>query len=148
AALLVIERLAAGRMRTWAWAIAGIFLLASHAGWVCHWDVLTIGTRENIYRDTSRWVQEHTPANAVIVSMQVSGALYYYTNHPFLRWDMLEDSWPRVQTALAKSGRPVYGVFFDFEEKPAMTENTPGHWVKLGQIRQASLWRLDLVTGP
>jgi hypothetical protein len=75
--------------------------------------------------------------------MQMSGALHYYTDYQLVRWDTLEGAWPRVQASLVRSGRPAYGVFFDFETQPAIIGKLPGHWSKLGQLRQVSLWRLE-----
>lgn len=126
------------------WFALALGTLGSHRHWIKHWGILSIGRHEEVYQLTTQWVQQHAPADAVVFCMQTSGALYYHTDHRLLRWDMLERSWPRIRAGLVAAGHPVYGVFFDFEEKPAMEQNVPGHWTKVAQIRQVSVWRLDL----
>lgn len=148
AALLVLEHLAAGRQGRLVWSAAALVAAAGLTVSIQRWHPFSIGREEDIYRDATRWVQSQVPAESVVFSMQLSGALYYYTDYRLLRWDTLEDKWPAVRTALIRSRRPVYGAFFDFEAGPATEQRLPGRWTKLGQLHQVSLWRLDLPAAP
>jgi hypothetical protein len=126
------------------WVVLALGALGSHRYWIKQWGILFVSQQEEVYQLTARWMQRHAPADAVVFCMQTSGALYYHTDHRLLRWDMLERSWPRIRAGLVAAGHPIYGVFFDFEEKPAMEQNVPGRWTKVAQIRRVSVWRLDL----
>jgi hypothetical protein len=57
-----------------------------------------------------------SPANAVVIAMQHSGSLAYYTGRPVLRWDWIEPAeLDRTLDALRRRGRPVYAVLEDWE---------------------------------
>jgi hypothetical protein len=45
---------------------------------------------ERKYSLVSSHVREHLPANAVLLSMQHSGSIWYYTDRPIVRWDNVD----------------------------------------------------------
>jgi hypothetical protein len=51
--------------------------------------VFTFGHGEQRYLATARWINQHLPRRAVLMCMQHSGSLRYYTGRPILRWDLL-----------------------------------------------------------
>lgn len=145
-ALLVAQRLLRPRppgVRLALGAAAAILIAANGWHWNRHWQVLATGEQERLYPRAAAWVREQLPADAVLVAMQASGALYFYTDRVILRWDTLEDRWPAVRAALAKSGRPVFAVLFDFERQPALEERTPGSWSRVHVLGPLSIWRLQ-----
>ncbi|MBI2515739.1 MAG: glycosyltransferase family 39 protein [Opitutae bacterium] len=148
AAVLVAERLlsswAAPRRRHAAWVTLFLLAWTGNRYWDRKWDVVSGGAWENTYPKTMRWMQAHVPPEAVVLTMQTSGSFFYYTDFRLLRWDMLEDRWSQIHDTLRDRKFPVYGVFFDFEEKRAIEQQTPGRWVKVTQIQQVGIWRLDL----
>lgn len=150
--ILVAQHLLASlpkpQWRIAAWVALVLLATGSNRYWNKHWNPVSTGRWDNIYPETIRWMQAHLPPDAVVLSMQMSGSLFYYTDYRLLRWDMLEDSWPKVRATLHAAKLPVYTVLFDFEEKRALEEKIPGPWVKMGQMRQVGIWRLDPGSAP
>ncbi|MGA2691079.1 MAG: hypothetical protein ABSF76_01835, partial [Opitutaceae bacterium] len=92
------------------------------------------------------WMNRNLPKDAVCLSMQVSGALVYYTDFTFIRWDALEpDNIGRVESALRASKRPLYAVLFPFEitDSGALDRRMPGHWTEVGKVDAVTIWRRD-----
>jgi 4-amino-4-deoxy-L-arabinose transferase-like glycosyltransferase len=114
-----------------------------------HWDqklfALDSGDGEKTYPTTAAWLQQHLPPNAVVAVMQNSGALFYYTDFVFVRWDALDPtSFAKVAAALKASGRPLYAALFPFEidDQHAFRDHMPqGTWAKIGSVREVTIWR-------
>jgi hypothetical protein len=89
---------------------------------------------EKIYPYTAYWVRDHLPENSVIACMQLSGAIYYYTNFPIVRWDCIDTR--KVATFLknaAAQNRPIYAVLWPFEVDDAL-RRFGGDWSKIAEI--------------
>ena len=72
---------------------------------------------EQRYRDVGRWVADHAGADAVLLAVQHSGALAYYTGRTIARFDELpSDDLDRLCQQLAAAGRDVWLVADDWEE--------------------------------
>jgi hypothetical protein len=72
------------------------------------------------YVEAAEYAQRTLPADAVIVSMQHSGSLWFYTSRPIVRWDYLEpQEADAVVASLAAEGRSVF-VVVDRDELDAM----------------------------
>jgi hypothetical protein len=56
-------------------------------------DALRVGDWEQKYADVGRFVASRLPANAVVVTMQHSGSVRYYSGRPTLRYDALDADW-------------------------------------------------------
>jgi hypothetical protein len=54
---------------------------------------------ERKYPLVSDYLQQRLPANAVILSMQHSGSIWYYTDRPIVRWDNVDPQ--RLDAVLA-----------------------------------------------
>ena len=146
-AVLVLERIfaalrrPAARLATFAVVLA--VNLTSDAHWNRQWVVLAGSSGgELIYAEISQWANQHLPTDAVIFSFQLSGAHRFYSDFVLIRWDVLESTWPRIQTVLHAAHRPIYATLFNWEEEPALKQAIPGDWEKVAQIRQGSVWRL------
>jgi len=118
-------------------------LLAGH-----HWSrrlyALSIPDQENIYLETTGWLKANLPANAVVLCMQTSGAVYYDTNFAILRWDEINrGSLATVMAPLQASRRPLYAALYPFEVEPALKERVPGRWTQVGKVGIATIWRRD-----
>lgn len=140
----VTERLSC-RGATFAACAALIVAFGTNTYWSREFSVLDAGRGEQTYPMVTTWLKEHLPANAVVAAMQHSGALYYYTDFVFIRWDNLDPkSFSRVAAALAKSNRPLYAALspFEIDEQNAFTRHMPeGRWEKIGNVRDVTLWR-------
>jgi hypothetical protein len=101
------------------------------------------GSDERNYVEAIRWMRPQVPPSALLVAMQASGSLFYYTDFPILRWDKIQPGrFRRVEQAAA--GRPVFALLMPFEEERAFTEKRlDGRWIKLGKFRAFNLWRLE-----
>jgi hypothetical protein len=151
AALLVARRLAARLKfapRAWWLAPAAAAILVHGVAWSRHLHAYTIGRGEKAYPQVAAWLQTHLPANAVVASMQTSGALLYYTKFTFIRWDMMSPAeFQRIAAACAAAGQPVYAALFPFEiDDPAwqaFPRHLTGHWTQIGAVREVTIWRFD-----
>lgn len=150
-ALLVTRWLLAGfktSLRVWWLAVAGVVVAVYGLVWSHHLSAWSSGRGEKVYPETAVWMRDHLPANAVVASMQTSGALLYYTEFTFFRWDMVGPAeFQRIATACAEAGRPLYAALFPFEVKDAPWQafdgHLTGHWTQIGAVRDVSLWRYD-----
>ena len=102
--------------------VVGGFLAAAAAhatGFIGSKDILTNRTLEQRrYVDPAMYIDRTLPADAVVLAMQHSGSVRYYTGRLTLRWDVLEpaalDS--AVET-LRGRGLPAYALLESWEEE-------------------------------
>ncbi len=132
--------------------IGGSCLLAAVLIWEVvltnRFALLEIKSGEATYYDASIWSRTHLPANAAVICMQVSGALYYYTDFLLLRWDQIDPSKvPPLIAALREGHRPVYAILYEFEEADARAR-LGGQWKKITKIRNATMWQVELPLAP
>lgn len=149
AALLVARRLTVQmRFHPQAWwlAPAALALLVDAGAWFRHFELSSIGPNERVYADCSAWRRAHLPPDAVVASMQTSGALLYYTEYTFFRWDSLAPGgFQQMAATCAAAGRPLYAVLYPFEidDMGAFRFHLTGHWTQVGSVRHVTIWRYD-----
>jgi len=81
-------------------------------------DILGTGKGERRYLEPALHLASTIPPDAVIVAMQHSGSLRYYTGRLILRWDELEPSWlDRAVAFLRARGIATYLVAESWEEE-------------------------------
>jgi hypothetical protein len=98
------------------------------------------------YGSAADWMRSHLPPDAVCLSMQETGALFYYTDFTFIRWDALtKDNVANIEAVVRNSGRPLYAVLFPFEIDQANVLGgvMPGHWRQVGVVSDVTIWRRD-----
>src|SRR5262249_9820502 len=106
-------------------------------------DLLGIGRGESVYRDASRGAAASLPPNSVVASMQMSGALKYYTGIPIVRWDCVgPGQFDSLRRALEGKGLRWYALLGTFEETD-FGKHMPGRWTRIGVWRDIGLWRFD-----
>lgn len=116
--------------------------------WAKKFKPLNSGRGEDVYPLAAAWLREHAPADAVVVAMQTSGALRFYTGFTLVRWDQIQPAdYAALAAALRASGRPLYAALFPFEEEEALKTRLPGRWTQIGNVRQATFWRWAPATG-
>ena len=155
AALLVGQKLSARLttgLRPWWLAAAAIVVLANGALWSRRLHAFSVGRNELVYPQMAGWLGEHLPSNAVVAAMQTSGSLFYYTEFPVIRWDLIEPAdFERIVATCSAAGRPVFAALhkdeIDGAIKPAFPGRLPGHWTKIGTVRHMSVWRFDDMAG-
>jgi len=151
AGLLVARRLwtvlfAGGRdaARRLVWIAAMAAIVVNTSCWNHDLSVLAIGHGESKYAVTARWLKAHVPSNAVLLVMQTSGALFYYTDFTLVRWDWLSvgtQTGTKVETAIRKAGLPLYTVLFPFEREEVLRSVMPGTWTQIGAIEDVTIWQ-------
>jgi len=129
-------------------ALAGLLAVASSVRWVRHYSVLELGRGEKAYPKGIAWMERHVEPNAVVVSMQMSGALFFYSQHPIVRFDIIAPrDLDRLLELTRRSGTPVYALVFEFE-MDALLERFPGVFEDYGQSGRSRLFRLAPPTHP
>jgi 4-amino-4-deoxy-L-arabinose transferase-like glycosyltransferase len=134
------------RLPSTARRIANLAALVSVLAWNGYWaedyGALNVGKGEKAYFLATEWIKANLPQNSVLVAMQATGALLYYTNFTFVRWDQLTK--PRltdVEQAATAAGSPIYAVLFPFERKEVLEQRMPGHWDLMTTIDPITIWR-------
>jgi hypothetical protein len=151
-ASLLVARTLAARFRLpqrARWLALAIALVLVYDG-VCFrfLHVGSIGRNERLYRETAAWMQEHLPADALIASMQASGALFYYTQFTFFRWDQVSPAdFQRIAGACAATHTPIYAPLFPYEtddNSPTTFQKHLGsRWTRVAALRHVTIWRYD-----
>jgi hypothetical protein len=115
-------------------------------GWNIMWfDRFGIPPRgEKQYQAAASWANENLPHNAVVLAMQASGSLMYYTRFTLVRSDQFErDSFAGVVRACDSAGRPIYAVLFPFEVNDVLSVKIPGRWTKVNSVQDITIWRRE-----
>jgi Bacterial membrane protein YfhO/Dolichyl-phosphate-mannose-protein mannosyltransferase len=83
------------------------------------------------------------PADAMIVSMELSGALKFYTRRPILRWDLVApEHWSTIKTRAAEKGMKWYALLMPHEVDDAR-KRLGGAWSEMAKEGPVSLWRIE-----
>ena len=81
-------------------------------------DVLGYWRPGMTFTSVGDYVRQHLPANAIVLTMQHSGSVRYYSNRLTLRWDFLEPEWwPRALNTLSERGYRPYLLLTRSEEE-------------------------------
>jgi hypothetical protein len=151
---LLALRSLAKRLPRWAdpgrSSAAAAVVLAVAAAQLCFEDTLlhplSVGVQERLYGRVADWMTKNLPKDAVCLSMQMTGAIEYYTPFTFIRWDSLDaGNVGRVESVIRASGRPLYAVLFPFEvgKEGALDKRMPGHWTLVGNVEDVTVYRRD-----
>jgi hypothetical protein len=126
---------------------AALVLTAFNSATLCrHLYVFETVRDELRYGRTADWMRAHLPAGAVCLAMQETGALFYYTDFAFIRWDALtKDNVAKIESVVRNSGRPLYAVLFPYEidQENVLGGVMPGRWRQVGAISDVTIWRRD-----
>ena len=137
------ERVAAPVWRAAAVAVVLAVILVCERRVVAHRGGLGGGDRGAVYPEASRAIAAQAGgADALVVSMEFSAALRYYTGLTPVRWDWITaPDFALLRARAARRGMRLYAVLLPQEVAPAI-ERVPGPWVFLGNVRHAGLWEL------
>lgn len=124
--------------------LAGI--VANEIDWISELRARETGRAENTYPEAISRFRPSLPDDAVVLSMQIGGALAFYGGRS-LRWDLLdEEQLGRLHEASDRREIRLYAMLFPFEEERARAR-IGGHWVRLGNHRHISFWRILSASG-
>ena len=127
---------------------AAVVALAAVLGvewrWIRKHDVLRFGEGEKLYPEACHWTERLVPPGSLVVSMQMSGALRYYTGLTIVRWDWIQrpEQAASVRERARVRGRALYALLAPYEVE-RLAERFPGSWTKIGNLRDVTLWRAD-----
>lgn len=150
AALIGLERVAQARpliaTRVRAGAAIGLVVWAAALGvyWTDRFHLRLTKTYEQAYADAAAAARQQFPPDTLVLAGLHSGALYYYTTFPVLRWEFVSaDEFARFLAQLQSTGRTVAAVLHKVEDQEALQKKCPGAWTRVQTIKDVSLWRLD-----
>jgi len=90
-------------------------------------DAWSIGRGERKYERACDWLNANAPRDSVVIASQFSGALFYFTGFAVLRADQIDPATAdRIISAARAAHRPLYAVFFTFEEP--LLSRIPARW--------------------
>jgi len=105
--------------------------------------VLGVAEGESIYPRVSRWASRMLPAKSVVVTTYASGALEYYTDLCYTRWDSLQpETFARIREAAEARGYRFFALLYP-DEETELSKHAPGNWRRTGALRQIGIWQLD-----
>ncbi|QYM78218.1 hypothetical protein K0B96_13025 [Horticoccus luteus] len=119
-----------------------IAALVWQIAWGWHFQVHKIELGERPYREVARWVQQSLPPHAVLVAGQVSGAVFHYSDRPFVQWsEVTPVNYAALNDYLRTNRGELYAGLFNYEEQPAFATHLPGTWQRVQQFGPISIWR-------
>jgi hypothetical protein len=112
--------------------------------WTREFHTLFSKTYEQAYAEIGHWSHDHLPANTVLLTNNDSGALYYYTSFPILRWDQMSSAeFTQHAAHLTRADRPLHLITTEAEENHVLTQRVPARWEKITTVAQRSIWRYN-----
>jgi hypothetical protein len=128
----------------WAVLLILVGVTLSYEGlYIKRQDLYNFGPNEIVHYSSCRWADRTIPNNSLVATMQMSGAMKFYTERPIIRWDWLEaDRLPTVKKHAAEKGYKWYALLMPFEVEDAQ-KKMGGTWTKLGMHQNISLWRIE-----
>jgi hypothetical protein len=95
------------------------------------------------YADVCGWANANCPPGSLIVCMQGSGAVFFYTRFPILRWDNVKPAeFAEHARRLRAAGRPVYALIEEWEQERAFRDHAVERWEQVTAIGGFRVWRL------
>jgi hypothetical protein len=155
---LLIARDVAGLLGKWisevnrarlSWIVLAILLgvtLSHENRYIKRLNLFNFGASQLANYTSCRWADQTISGNSLVVAMQMSGALGFYTERPIVRWDWLEAGrWSTVKKHAAERGYQWYALLHPFEVEDAQ-KRVGGKWIELGMMGSISLWRIELAS--
>jgi hypothetical protein len=112
---------------------------------------LAVGKLELRYATVAAWMERNVPPDAVCLTKQASGALFFYTPFTFIRWDVVDKTnVATIESAVRRAGRPLYAVLFppEYTDAHVLDAVMPGHWTTVGRVEDVRIARRDFDLPP
>ncbi len=135
----------ASKNRIAAWAAAAVLLVVP-LGFEWHYarrfQVLEYGEGSFLHAESCRWADARLPANALILSGEMSGALKFYTGRSIVRWDYVTaEMWPHLEKQARQADYQFFAMLLPHELDRAR-QAVPGDWTEFGRLQNVSLWQI------
>jgi hypothetical protein len=146
------QRSAPGTLLPWLLGIAvTAAILLFDGSWNTKFDTINSGRGEENYAKAIEWMKTKIPADSNLIAMQASGALFFYTDFPIVRWDQIEGpDFEKIARASQATHRKIFALLQplpgskDDEELRAFGEKRLiGKWTKLGGVGGFNLWQYE-----
>ena len=125
------------------WTVLLLVVANAERRGVKRWKPLGIAEGEQIYPMAMDLTRSKLPQRSLIVSMQMSGALRYYTDFQPVRWDWLDPAdFPMLRARAETKGYHWYALLAPFEVEN-LAVRAPGKWKAISQVRDVKLWELE-----
>jgi hypothetical protein len=103
---------------------------------------------ERIYPQACAMARRRIPSNGIIASMQMSGALHYYTDLTYAMWNWLDaERFALLRSSTESRGYRWYALLAPFEV-PEVAKNLPGDWRAIDRTGDVVLWELPPAPRP
>jgi hypothetical protein len=97
---------------------------------------------ERIRPDACAMARRRLPSNAIVLSMQMSGALHYYTDLPYAMWNWMNaHRFSVLRVSTESRGFRWYALLAPFEVAE-VEKNFPGEWREIDRVGDVSLREL------
>jgi hypothetical protein len=127
-------------------ATAAGFIVWGWVGWMAAQQVFTMPQHEARHRLAAQLVEHAAPPDAIVLALQHSGSLRYYTARSTVNWDAVPPgALPATVKALQRHGRAVF-LMIDSAAEREMFEARhggaldSGDWLPSGQRRSVQLY--------
>ncbi|HEY6066735.1 MAG TPA: glycosyltransferase family 39 protein, partial [Thermoanaerobaculia bacterium] len=98
---------------------------------------------ERIYPQSCEMVRRRVPPDGIVASMQLSGALHYYTPTTYAMWNwLLPDRFAELRAATEARGMRWYALLAPYE-LDGVAKNLPGDWRMIDRSGDVGLFELS-----
>jgi 4-amino-4-deoxy-L-arabinose transferase-like glycosyltransferase len=116
--------------------------LAVEVGFLAKEEPHKIYKGERVYPVACEMARQRLPPHAVVVSMQMSGALHYYTDLTYAMWNMLDGArLAELRASTESRGYRWYALLAPFEQEE-VRKNLPEKWREIDRRGDVALWEL------
>jgi len=123
--------------------VALVVVLTFEVGSVIRFDLFSFGRSTLMHRESCRWADTILPPKSLIVSMEMSGALKFYTQRGIVRYDGLELAHANlIKSRASERGYHLYALLLA-EEVEEARKRFAGKWTRLGAMSSISLWLIE-----
>jgi hypothetical protein len=105
--------------------------------------VLENGRGQLPHRISCRRADILLPKQTLVLSMEMSGALKFYTRRPIVRWDLIEPPQMDALKWTARAQGYYWAALLMPQEVELAQRRLPGRWQLMTEVGSISLWMID-----
>ena len=134
-----------GRPLKAAWLVPTVVIVLSvfpELWWARKQHVLLMKSFQQPYADAGQWAQANLPAGTAVAAMHLSGTLYFYTDNPIVRWDLVSaEDVVAMRGVVSGSGRSIYAMVHPADDAGQFRERLPWRWDKVAEVGGVVVYR-------
>ncbi|MBX3736423.1 MAG: hypothetical protein KF715_07040 [Candidatus Didemnitutus sp.] len=124
------------------WLATALLVLVPAPRYWSELDIAGIGAAGGNFTELCATVAATVPPNGVVLCLEGSGALYFSTHYCIVRWDTMDDAWPRLRDGARLANRPIFAALLSFEDKDRFQRLAPGNWQPVAHRGLTTIWQL------